>query len=452
MTRRRVIPTIQIVTLAAAIAAAVSLSSTDDWLPLTLVAALLILAVGSDVLTMPARALHVSSSFSAFVLAMALLGPAPAVAIAVSVAAFDAVRRRSAFANFLTNVWAHALFALAGGFALDLARPAFEGSLLFPAAVLTAFLATNLLNFVLAYGWLSLTEGLSLWTGMRQLWLPVLPAEFATALLTAGVVYFYMRAGVIAVALLAVVGLLFQYLMRTALMAHERGLELEERNRELASLQVGLISTMLQTLALRDKMTARHSAAVARYSREMAGALGLSSREQELIHTAALFHDIGKFIFPDSILLADSRLTDEEFAIVREHPVTGAELVARIEGYGPVAELVRHHHERIDGGGYPDGVIGDAIPLGSRIIAVADVYDVITARDSYRKPVSVAEAFAELRRVAGKQLDAHLVEIFIDIVEREGIAYKHSSEADFEAELAFERRVHDYARPRAVAV
>ena len=188
----------------------------------------------------------------------------------------------------------------------------------------------------------------------------------------------------------------------------------------------------MQTLSMRDAMTARHSAAVARYAREVARLLGLSEREQELIHTAGLFHDIGKFIFPDSILVADRKLTDEEWEIVKLHPEQGAKLVRRIEGYGPVADIVLSHHERIDGRGYPYGLSGDQIPLGSRILAAADTYDVMTARDSYRDPVSSEEALAELRRVAGSQLDPMVVDDFIEMIERHGVAFRHTDEADFE--------------------
>ena len=147
---------------------------------------------------------------------------------------------------------------------------------------------------------------------------------------------------------------------------------------------------MLQTLSLRDKMTARHSAAVARYSREIARELGPPERDQDVVHTAALLHDIGKFIFPDSILFADTKLTKEELEIVRRHPEQGARLVARIEGYGPVAEIILAHHERIDGDGYPNGLVGEQIPLAARIISVADTYDVMTSRDSYREPGVIA--------------------------------------------------------------
>jgi putative nucleotidyltransferase with HDIG domain len=202
---------------------------------------------------------------------------------------------------------------------------------------------------------------------------------------------------------------------------------------------------MLRTLDLRDRMTARHSAAVARYAREIAKAAGLSEPEQELAHTAGLLHDIGKFVFPDSILKGNSRLTDEEYEIVKMHPFHGAQVLSQIEGYGPVANIVLAHHERIDGTGYPNGMPGDKIPVIARIISVADTYDVMTSRDSYRKPVTSQTAIAELRRVSGTQLDGDLVETFVKILESKDVAYRHGEDADFETELALERRVNEYA-------
>jgi putative nucleotidyltransferase with HDIG domain len=199
---------------------------------------------------------------------------------------------------------------------------------------------------------------------------------------------------------------------------------------------------------MRDAMTARHSAAVARYAREVARALGVDEREQDLIHTAALLHDIGKFIFPDEILFADRKLTDDEWQTVKMHPEQGARLVRRIEGYGPVADIIFAHHERVDGNGYYK-LAYEQIPLGSRIIAICDTYDVMTARDSYRRPVSREAAIVELRRVSGAQLDGFVVEAFVEIIESGRVAFRHADEADFEKELAFERRVEDYARPRA---
>jgi putative nucleotidyltransferase with HDIG domain len=196
-----------------------------------------------------------------------------------------------------------------------------------------------------------------------------------------------------------------------------------------------VLSTVLQTLSMRDAMTARHSAAVARYSREVARLLGCDERDQDLIHTAALLHDIGKFILPDNVLFANRKLTDDEWELIKLHPEQGAKLVERIEGYGPVAEIVLHHHEKYAGGGYPAGIAGEEIPLGARIIAAADTYDVMTSRDSYRRPVSTEAALEEMRRVAGTQLDPKVTAAFEAMILEGGVAFSHADEADFESEL-----------------
>ena len=208
-----------------------------------------------------------------------------------------------------------------------------------------------------------------------------------------------------------------------------------------------MLSAMLRTLDLRDQMTARHSAAVARYSRAIAQRAGYSRREEELVHIAALLHDIGKFILPDRILKANVPLTDEDWMLIKRHPQQGARVVSSLDGYGPVAEIILAHHERIDGKGYPRGLAGDDIPELARIISVADTYDVMTARDSYRTPMSSYDAIVELRRVAGKQLDARFVEVFIELLEGKDVSFQHGEAADFEKELALESRIAETASP-----
>ena len=439
--------------LAAGLVAAVLSSRTADWQPVYLVLLLLVLAIGSEAMTIELRRVRMSGSFLALVLAMALLGPAPAAFIgAVSVLADDVARRRSV-RDTLWNAMTFVAFPLAGGWIIRLATSGTGGddALGFAALVGLVYMLMNAANFGSVSLYLNLTRGMRFRDSWQAVYVTVLPFEFATALLTAAVAFSYSRIGVGAVGLLAVVLFVFQYLIRAGVQAYERGIELQRRTKELASLQVGLLSTVLQTLSMRDAMTARHSTAVARYSREVARMLGLSDREQELIHTAALLHDIGKFILPDSILFADRKLTDDEWELIKLHPEHGARLVERIEGYGPVAEIVMHHHERFSGGGYPAGIAGEQIPLGSRIIAAADTYDVMTSRDSYRRPVSSEAALAELRRVAGTQLDPQVVAVFERMILERRVQFSHSDAADFESELAFERRVADYARPRIAA-
>ena len=168
----------------------------------------------------------------------------------------------------------------------------------------------------------------------------------------------------------------------------------------------------MDALALRDRTTARHAASVARYAKALAIEVGCSEEEQDIVHTAGLLHDIGKFTWSDRVLHPE-RLTDEDWAVIHRHPQDGAALVGKLDGYGPVADAILYHHERVDGGGYPAGLIGSEIPLASRIVAICSTYDRMTARDSYRTPMTPEEAIGRaaarspgrpVRRRAGRDL------------------------------------------------
>ncbi|MEA2390433.1 MAG: hypothetical protein QOK31_542 [Solirubrobacteraceae bacterium] len=437
--------------LAAALIAAPLVSSADQWHPGVLVVLLLVFSVGSDLLTLRFRGVLISGSFIALVLAMALLGPAPAAAIGVASMLVDQARKPVDRGTFLSNLATYGTFPLVGGIVLSGVARATRldtGDLAFLLLVFGTFFATNLLNFLLVASWSRLRDGVSMLDRLRTGFMPLLPAELAAAVLTVAIVGLYAHVGLSALALAAIVLIVFQYLTRELLVSQERAGELARRNEQLAELHVGILTTMLQTLSLRDRCTARHSAAVARYARALAAAAGCSEEEQELVHTAGLLHDIGKFILPDSILFARAPLSEEDWNLIRLHPVQGAELVGRVEGYWAVAEIIHSHHERPDGGGYPDGLRGADIPLLSRVVAVADTYDVMTSRDSYREPVAPAVAVAELRRHAGAQFEGRLVEVFARLLEERGVAFRHADDADFEAELAFERRVAAFLVPR----
>ncbi|HEX6945458.1 MAG TPA: HD domain-containing phosphohydrolase, partial [Casimicrobiaceae bacterium] len=132
---------------------------------------------------------------------------------------------------------------------------------------------------------------------------------------------------------------------------------------------------------------------------------------------------------------------------IRRHPTIGADLLRDVGMYGPVAEIVRSHHERWDGRGYPDGLEGEEIPEIARIVAVAEVYDTLTAPDTYRTPLTSFEALNELRRVAGKQLDPAIVESFAMLLAGRGTDYRHADAADYDAELDLLRRVDEAAGP-----
>jgi putative nucleotidyltransferase with HDIG domain len=181
-----------------------------------------------------------------------------------------------------------------------------------------------------------------------------------------------------------------------------------------------VLAGVLRSLDSRDPHAAQHAATVARIARDIANCAGMSSKDQELAHTAGLLHDIGMWSLPIALPRHGSPLTDEQWSLVQRHPEWGADLLRDVMVYGPVAEIVRAHHERIDGRGYPNGLTGDEIPAIARIIAVGEAYDRLTASDTYRTRMSPSEALTELRRVAGAQLDPRYVEVLAALLTGDG--------------------------------
>jgi putative nucleotidyltransferase with HDIG domain len=417
-------------------------SDASDWEPYGLVVVLLGLAIVSDLLALQHASQRITGAFFALVLAMALCGPAPAVLIGFVSVLIDSLRNRLAWHKLLANLTVYSLIPLVVALGIEALEPVTDmetNNLTFAFVVFGAFVVANVLNFAMISFDISVHLGIPVSRQVREIFVPVLPSELAGAVLTVSIAILYRETSLAALALLALVLVVFQYLIRELLRSQRRA-------EELAALQLGVLASMLETLALRDRMTARHSAAVARYAHALAEAHGCSREQQDLAHTAGLLHDIGKFSFPDSILLAEQPLSDEDWRIVRRHPEEGARVVARMEAYGPVADIILGHHERWDGKGYPRALMGEAIPLLARVVMIADAYDVMIARDSYRRPRTSSEAVSELRRVSGQQFDPELVETFVKLLADRGLRFQHADDADFEAELGFERRVRRYAR------
>ncbi len=439
-----------IVALCVALAVAGWRAPEGNW-DLVLLGVLMAFSIFSDLTAVRVEsALDISGSFLALVVAMVFLGGTPAALIGVVTILVGWLRWRTEWQRLLDNVLVYTVFPLAGGIAfhhlvaatgLTTSEPSFYLS------VFGLFVFALAINFSMVAGYACYLERSSFLHKVRTALFPLLPSELMAALMAVGVTYLYAQVGIAGVALFGIVLVTFQYLLGALLVSQQRAEELERRSKQLASFQVGMLSAMLRTLDLRDQMTARHSAAVARYSRAIAQRAGFSRQEEELVHIAALLHDIGKFILPDRILKANVPLTDEDWMLIRRHPQQGARVVSSLDGYGPVADIILAHHERIDGKGYPRGLAGDDIPELARIISVADTYDVMTARDSYRTPMSSHDAILELRRVAGKQLDSRFVEIFVELLEGKDVSFQHGEAADFEKELALEARIAETASP-----
>lgn len=178
-----------------------------------------------------------------------------------------------------------------------------------------------------------------------------------------------------------------------------------------------IIEVLGAALDARDDETAGHAVRVTRYSLEMASSLGYSDAELDVLARAAYLHDIGKIGIPDAILLKQGKLTPQERLVMQAHVQIGYNLVGRVAVMAPAAEIILCHHERYDGNGYPRGIKGDAIPLGSRIFAVADTLDAMTSDRPYRRAMPFKAARAEITQESGRQFDPRIVEAFLGFPE-----------------------------------
>jgi putative nucleotidyltransferase with HDIG domain len=217
--------------------------------------------------------------------------------------------------------------------------------------------------------------------------------------------------------------------------------ELEQTNDQLVRTNIHLqrvnlsfAEAMVSALDARDDWTADHSAHVALYSRDIAEELEIADEDVARVHLCALVHDIGKIGVPAEVLEKTSALNDEEWAAMREHSAIGATILGQVAGYGDVAAVVRSHHERWDGAGYPDGLAADQIPLMSRIISVADSYNAMTKDRPYRRAMAPEEAVKQLQLGKWSQFDGDLVEAFLRVLERESEPYLRGTLVSFSVE------------------
>jgi putative nucleotidyltransferase with HDIG domain len=189
--------------------------------------------------------------------------------------------------------------------------------------------------------------------------------------------------------------------------------------KELSKNYLNTIIALASAIDARDPYTYYHSSNVTKYSVRLAQEIKLSKKTIENIRYAGLLHDIGKIGIRDDILLKSGQLTDEEYTQIKKHPLKGEEIIKSLPFLGEVSPLVRHHHERFDGRGYPDGIKGEDIEIGARIMALADSFDAMTTKRPYREPLSLEKVKEELIKNKNTQFDPSLVDCFIKILENE---------------------------------
>jgi putative nucleotidyltransferase with HDIG domain len=206
-------------------------------------------------------------------------------------------------------------------------------------------------------------------------------------------------------------------------------------NQRLEQANLSFATALVATLDARDRYTAGHSAAVAIYARDIAARMGLSEDEQQLAHVCGLVHDIGKIGLPAGLLEKGGPMSLEERRLMEEHSVIGERILAKVEDYAEIARIVRHHHERWDGQGYPDGLAESDVPLISRIISVADAYNAMTSDRPYRDAMPSRVARLRLAQAVESQFDTAVVAAFEAILAGASETYRRGDREDFRFEV-----------------
>ena len=214
-------------------------------------------------------------------------------------------------------------------------------------------------------------------------------------------------------------------------------IEMDERRNQMEAISLQMMQTLSTTIEAKDEYTRGHSHRVAEYAALIAEELGWDIKEIRNLRNAAHLYDIGRIGIPDSILNKPTRLTEEEYAVIKEHTIIGAEILKNITLIDHVKEVARSHHERYDGKGYPDGLKGEEIPLYARIIAIADSYDAMKSRKIYRNPLTDEIIYNEILQSRGKQFDPDIADIFLKLLDENRVAIDEDGDSDTEFE--FER-------------
>ncbi len=195
--------------------------------------------------------------------------------------------------------------------------------------------------------------------------------------------------------------------------------ELKDKNDELEKAYLDTIEILRYTVEAKDPYTRGHSDRVSEYSVLIGNKMGLDETTIHILKIGGLFHDIGKIGIPDSILLKETKLDDEEYSQIKNHPAIGVHILGDAEIFKDIIPMVLHHHEKYDGRGYPKGLKGDDIPLVARIAAVADSFDAMTSKRTYRNALPVDTVIAEIEKCSGTQFDPKITDVFLDILKND---------------------------------
>lgn len=413
------------------------------WWAFSLCLAAVLLTSGMKV-PRPSGSGSMSLNYPFIFLAIALVSPFEAclvAAISVAVQCRIGANRWLAAVQISFNV-ANSICSTAGA-SLCFGMLVGKGLAVAPALAIAgvAYFVCNTIPVALVIGWSSKTEPFSLW---RREFHWYLPFYLIGAILAAGTRMIAVRFGwSTAVLILPVVYAVYRSYAAKVAQMEERRTHLEETE----ALHLRTIEGLAMAIEAKDENTHEHLFRVRDYVTDIAGVMGLDELQKKALQTAAFLHDIGKLAVPEHIINKPGKLTPEEFEKMKIHPVVGADILERVRFPYPVVPIVRSHHERWDGKGYPDGLEGEAIPIGARVLSVVDCFDALASDRPYRRAMPMSKAMEIVKSMSGTQFDPAIVEV----LESRYLALERSFQAQQEkfVPLNLSVDVHRGAAPAA---
>jgi putative nucleotidyltransferase with HDIG domain len=442
--------------VAAAICVALLLSGhrVDQPIPLLMLVVLAIVAEQQSIRLSAAVEVSIASLVSIF--AAVVLGPLSGAVVGVAGMLVHLLRRDSDQAVLRWATWtsirviATACAGLAAAAILTLGAVTFWT--LF-GAVTVAFIVENLVDLALIPVAPLIRSSASFGDLVRSASSVMVASVPLHAPVVAVLAYSYITISSWSVVLFAIPAFAAQRLYLLYRQQRETLDALGNANARLASANLSFATALVATLDARDRYTAGHSTAVAIYARDIAKRMGLSERDQELVHLCGLVHDVGKIGLSAGVLEKPGSLSLDERREMERHSVIGEEILKNVDDYGEIAAVVRSHHERVDGTGYPDRLVGDEIPLLARIIAVADAYNAMTSDRPYRDAMPSRVARLRLAQAVESQFDTSVVAAFEAVLAMSSESYRLGREETFDLATTSRARSRDseLALPRLAA-
>jgi diguanylate cyclase (GGDEF)-like protein/putative nucleotidyltransferase with HDIG domain len=401
-----------------------------NWLGLAFFGLIVLLTEGLSI-DVYVKDTSVSISAAPFIAGVTLFGPVAALILGLIMAATAMLKHHSPVSRLLFNTGNHLISgSIVAGLIL------LSGQVFVEHTVLMQFslaLIAGLGVFISSTMIVAAVMGLSMGQPMMEIWKAhfswLWPYYLAFGVGAYALVLGYLYAGVIGVVtmLIPVLTLRFaqvQFIEKTTNLVSQlkkKNVELENYSQEVSDLNEDLLLSLSNVIDLRDTFTRGHSEYVSRYAVMMGKQLGLSQARLELLYRAGMLHDIGKIGIPDSILYKPGPLSREEYELIKEHSQRGAEIIHKNLSLAELVPIIHHHHERMDGCGYPDGLVGEQIPLEARILCVADAIEAMASDRPYREAMTPQDILRELQENAGSQFDPQVVEAFCSVVACEGM-------------------------------